>query len=206
MDDPRAKWNDRYRARPAQSYPPPPSPWLAEHVGALERAREAVAGVGVRPRALDCACGAGRNAIHLARLGFTVDALDISDVAITQLATVAAEHELAIDARVADLEAIALPANEYAAIVVIDYLQRDLYPAVAGALASGGIVIAETFTRAHIEQLGHDFDPRFVLEPGELRRSFPGLEVVAERETLVDRSGRQRAVASVVARRPVRSR
>ena len=87
-------------------------------------------------------------------------------------------------------------------VVLIDYLQRSLFESVPRALAPGGVLIAETVTRAHIEQLGRSFDHRFVLEPGELARAFPGLTVLRSREGIVDRAGRPRAVASLVAVRP----
>jgi hypothetical protein len=54
----------------------------------------------------------------------------------------------------------------------------------------------------HMEQLGHTFDPRFLLEPGELRDVFPGLDVLRFEEGVVQRSGRPRAVAALVAQRP----
>ena len=63
-------------------------------------------------------------------------------------------------------------------------------------------MIAETVTRAHIEQLGRPFDPRFVLEPGELATAFAGLRVLRYQEAVVQRGGRPRAVASIVAERP----
>ena len=83
----------------------------------------------------------------------------------------------------------------------INYLQRDLFGSLARALTSGGILIVETVTRAHVEELGKSFDPRFVLEHNELLRSFPDLHLRHYREGVVDRSGRPRAVASLLAER-----
>jgi tellurite methyltransferase len=180
----RQTWNARYRDR--GSAPGPPADWLVANRALLRGTR-----------ALDLACGTGRNALFLAQLGFTVDALDISEVAIEGLQEVSG-----VSARVADLERDALPGGGYDVIVLINYLQRDLFAAVAAALAPGGIVAAETVTRAQVEELGRSFDRRFLLEPGELRRAFPGLDVVRYHEGVVQRSGRRRAVASVVARRP----
>jgi len=54
----RETWNARYRER--GSDPGPPSDWLVEN--------QALIG---GTRALDLACGTGRNARHLAGLGFT---------------------------------------------------------------------------------------------------------------------------------------
>jgi tellurite methyltransferase len=183
----RETWNARYRERGEDDGPPtPPSDWLVEN--------QALIG---GTRALDLACGAGRNARYLAGLGFTVDALDISDVAIAALQGIDG-----VQARAADLECEPLPAGAYDVVLMINYLQRDLFAAAANALAPGGVLLAETVTRAHVEQLGRVFDPRFLLEPGELRDAFPGLRVLRFKEGVVQRSGRPRAVAALVAQRP----
>lgn len=180
----RETWNARYRERGTK--PGPPSDWLVQNRSLLTGAR-----------ALDLACGTGCNARFLAELGFTVDAVDISEVGIAALQGVAGVH-----ARVADLECEPLPAGAYDLVLMINYLQRDLLAAVADALAPGGVLIAETVTRAHVEQLGRTFDPRFLLEPGELRDAFGGLHVLRFEEGVVQRSGRPRAVAALVAQRP----
>ncbi|MDQ6606728.1 MAG: hypothetical protein M3Z06_09315, partial [Actinomycetota bacterium] len=66
---------------------------------------------------------------------------------------------------------------------------------------SGGILIVETFTRRHAEELGNRFDPRFLLDRDELLTSFPDLDVLRYQEGVVERAGRPRAVASLVARK-----
>jgi SAM-dependent methyltransferase len=182
--DPRETWNARYRER--GTAPGEPSSWLVRHAGLLRGTH-----------ALDLACGTGGNAVFLARRGFTVDALDISEVAVAALAGVPGIH-----ARVADLELETLPAARYDVVLDVNYLQRDLFAAIAAALRPGGIAVAETVTRAHVDQLGRAFDRRFLLEPGELRNAFPGLDVLRYEEGVVHRAGRSRAVASIVARRP----
>lgn len=185
MDGPaRETWNARYRERGTE--PGPPSEWLVSNAALLEGTR-----------ALDLACGTGRNSLFLAARGFTVNALDISEVAVQALRETPGVH-----AHVADLEREPLPRDAYDVIVLINYLQRDLFAPVAAALAPRGIVIAETVTRAHADELGRPFDRRFLLEPGELRRAFPGLAVRRCEEGLVQRAGRPRAVASIVAQRP----
>jgi SAM-dependent methyltransferase len=180
----RETWNARYRER--GTAPGPPSAWLVANQALLRGTR-----------ALDVACGTGRHARWLARLGFTVDALDISEVAIEALQGVAGVH-----ARAVDLEREPLPTGAYDVVVLINYLQRDLFAGAAAALAPGGVLIGETVTRAHVEQLGHSFDERFLLEPGELREAFGSLEVLRYEEAVVQRSGRSRAVAAIVAQRP----
>jgi 2-polyprenyl-3-methyl-5-hydroxy-6-metoxy-1,4-benzoquinol methylase len=153
-------------------------------------------------RALDVACGDGRNAGYLAsELGFEVDALDVSDVAIEALGVAAAARGLAVNAMAVDLEQRGFPAGPYDAIVQINYLQRNLFGPLAGALAPGGLLILETFTRSDLETLGNHVESRFLLEVGELPVAFAELEILRHREAVVEHRGRARAVAGLVARR-----
>jgi tellurite methyltransferase len=189
----RERWNRRYSERRPGPFSSPPSEWLLESRPLLPDGRGR--------RALDVACGGGRNAAWLAELGFAVDAVDISDVAIEALRAAALDRGLTVNALRIDLERDPLPVIEYDVIVQIDYLQRDLMPALVRAVAPGGVLIAETVTRAHVEELGNRFDPRFLLEPGELPASVGALEVLRYEESVVERSAKPRAIASIVARR-----
>ncbi|HEY5318206.1 MAG TPA: class I SAM-dependent methyltransferase [Solirubrobacteraceae bacterium] len=187
----REKWNRRYSEQGITAFPDRPSEWLEEN-------RELLLGPG-GGRALDVACGDGRNSVFLAELGFAVDAVDVSDVAVGALRAAAIERGLAVDARRMDLELETLPVARYEVIVQMNYLQRDLFAALARALTPGGLLIVETVARAHVEELGKSFDPRFVLGDNELLRSFPDLHVRHYREGVAERSGRPRGVASLVA-------
>ncbi|HWF35101.1 MAG TPA: class I SAM-dependent methyltransferase [Solirubrobacteraceae bacterium] len=194
----RERWNLRYAERGLTPFPDRPAPWLEEN-------RELLAGR--RGLALDVACGDGRNARYLAELGFAVDAVDVSDVAVAALRDAAAELGLDVDARRMDLEAEPLPVARYDVVVQFNYLQRDLFGALAGALTPGGILIVETVSREHVEELGNSFDPRFVLGDNELLHAFPDLRIRQYREGVIERSGRLRGVAGLVAeRRPTPGR
>jgi SAM-dependent methyltransferase len=191
--DARDRWNERY-AQPAREWlPETPSEWLVEHEALL-------AGGG---RALDVACGDGRNALYLAQLGYMVDAIDVSDVAVDAVrATVEARGlTMTIAPRVVDLEREPLPAGPYDVIVMLNFLQRDLFEPVAQALAPGGLLLFETLARSHVDELGHSFNPDYLVEPGELLRAFGALQVVDHHEGVVQRSGSPRGVAGIVARR-----
>jgi tellurite methyltransferase len=142
-------------------------------------------------RALDVACGRGRNAFFLAALGFEVVAVDVSDVAVDIVrARAASSAAAAVTAVRADLEVHPLPRPPgYDVIVVVAYLQRSLFAPLAAALAPRGLLVYETFTREHPR-----INPAHALAPGELRSAFPTLAVVDEHEA----DGR----AGLVARRP----
>jgi len=184
------RWNERY-TQDFQPFPDAPAPWLVEH-------RELLGGGG---RALDVACGDGRNALYLARHDYAVDAIDASDVAIGALRAAARARGLAISPRVVDLEREPLPEGPYDIIVTMNFLQRDLFGALQDALGAGGLLFYETLGQAHIEQLGRSFNPDYLLEDGELLRAFDRLEMVARFEGVAERAGGPRGVGAVVARR-----
>jgi tellurite methyltransferase len=188
----REKWNRRYAEPDFMPFPDTPADWLVENGDLLP-------GGG---RALDVACGDGRNTRYLAERGFAVDALDISDVAVAALQAAAAAGGLDVHARAVDLEAWRPPLDAYDAIVNLNYLQRDLFVPLAAALRPGGVLVLETFAEAHVTELGHEMQARFLLAPNELLRAFPSLRVCHYREGVAVRSGRQRGVAGIVARRP----
>lgn len=195
----REKWNRRFGGAGAARSRDVPSQWLVENA-ALLRAR-----AGSGRRALDVASGNGRNALYLAELGFNVDALDISDVAIDGLRAVANERGLPVHARVVDLEDDGLPADTYDVVVNISYLQRDLFGPLARAVGPGGLLLFETFAAAHAAELRARVNPDFVLAPNELLGAFPDLLVQRYSEGVAERSGRPTAVASLVAERPAAS-
>ncbi len=192
-EDARARWNQRYAQRGVQAFQAAPAVWLLEH-------RSLLLGAGGR-RALDVACGNGRHAGYLAALGFEVDAVDISEVAIEALRAAAAGQGLAVHPIRVDLEQSELPQARYDVIVQINYLQRSLFGALTQALKPGGLLILETFTRAVSEAPGDGLDPRFLLEPGELLSAFSDLEILDHREAVVaEHSAASRAKAGLVAR------
>jgi 2-polyprenyl-3-methyl-5-hydroxy-6-metoxy-1,4-benzoquinol methylase len=193
----RESWNGRYDVAGFEAFPARPAEWLVEH-GAL------LGELAVRerdPRALDVACGDGRNARHLAELGFRVDAVDVSDVAVDALRAAAAQSGLAVDARVVDLGRDVLPCESYDVVICMNYLQRELFGRLQDALRPGGVLIYETFARAHVEELGKPFNPAYVLDRNELLHAFAGLHVRHSREAIAECRGASHGVASLVAQR-----
>ena len=122
-----------------------------------------------RARVLDLACGHGRNARYLASRGPCVVACDRDQSALESLAEVRG-----IEGVCADLEdGSPWPFDNggFGAIVVVNYLHRPLFPAIAGALAPGGVLIYETFVSGN-ERYGKPSNPRFLLRRDELLEAF----------------------------------
>ncbi|HET8699538.1 MAG TPA: methyltransferase domain-containing protein [Gammaproteobacteria bacterium] len=186
----RDKWDERYRDG-AYERRTHPTALLAAWLPFLPRGR-----------ALDVACGAGRNALFLAASGFAVDALDISAVALERGRRAAEVRGLAIDWRLADFDDRPeqwLPSN-YDLIVWIRYVNRALLPLLIARLRPGGHLICEQHLDTTADVAGPR-NPDFRLRLGELREGARGLAVRHYHEGLVvDPDGRTVALAQLVAR------
>lgn len=152
-----------------------------------------------RGRALDLACGAGRNALYLAACGYEVDAVDIAPFALERARVKARERGLQVNWIEADLDTFE-PAHEgYDLIVVARYVNRQLMPRLTPALKPGGALLYEHHIRTEVEVDGPK-DPDFRLAPDELRQQFAELDIRYYREGLVkDPDGRTMALAQMIA-------
>jgi len=127
-------------------------------------------------RVLDLACGNGRHSRFFATRGHPVEAVDRDPAKLAALAGIPG-----ISTRCADLEAREwpYPGDQFAGIVVVNYLYRPLFPHLLAALATGGVLIYETFAAGN-ERYGRPSNPAFLLAPGELLDVVHGrLRVIA---------------------------
>ncbi|MCG7867159.1 MAG: methyltransferase domain-containing protein [Candidatus Thiodiazotropha taylori] len=153
--------------------------------------------------ALDLACGLGGNALFLAQRGFTVEAWDLSSVAIQRLAQGAGQLKLNnLHARVRDVESQPPQTEQFDVIVVSYFLERSLIPTLIQALKPGGLVFYQTFTRQAVSLEGPQ-NPAFRLADQELLQLFSQLQVRVYREEgrLGDLSLGSRDVAMLVAQK-----
>lgn len=68
--------------------------------------------------------------------------------------------------------------RQFAAVIVTNYLWRPLFPVIAQSVATGGLLIYETFSQGN-ETVGKPSRPDFILRPGELLRTFESMRIVA---------------------------
>jgi 2-polyprenyl-3-methyl-5-hydroxy-6-metoxy-1,4-benzoquinol methylase len=150
-------------------------------------------------RALDLAGGVGRNALWLAERGLDVTLADISENALVQAADHAAERGLSIDTLAIDLEEDAFPEGPWSVVVDTFYFQRDLFAAICGQLAPGGVLV---FCQPTVENLARNPRPsrRFLIEPGLAPTLVADLEVVHHWEGWTAAGSHE---VHLVARRPL---
>jgi tellurite methyltransferase len=183
-------WNARYLSQTEESCAEisSPTPLLARTAQLLPPGK-----------ALDLACGTGRNALWLAAQGWQVTAVDGAAAAIEVLCGEATRRALTVDARVADLQAgeyqIAEAAWDFIAICY--YLQHDLIERAKRGLVPGGTLLVIV----HISEPGEQ--PKATrLERGQLAAFFQDWEVLHYFEGKPNDPSHRRSVAEVVARRP----
>ena len=188
-EDERAKWDDRYATG---DYVPRtrPSPFLLDWLGRIP--------VG---RALDVATGTGRHALALAEAGFSVDAVDISAVAIDRARAEAQRRGLDVHWTVADLDTDPLPGAGYDLVTVLRYRNPDLWPRLVRALAPDGWILVEHHLRTSLADVVGPGDDRFRLAPGELLEVLGVLRVVHYTEVVepADRGEGRYVLARAVA-------
>lgn len=172
--------------------PHPPSPFV---VGWIPRIAEAI---GAPRSALDLACGRGRHSQLLAGHGFATYAVDIDLARVRAVRSGAPEREASIHAWVANLEQPALPEARFDLVLVTNYLQRDLWPALRRAVARGGYVVYETFTIAQPRHRRGPSSLDHLLRPTELRDAMLGWTILHYAED----DDRDAARARLVARGP----
>jgi SAM-dependent methyltransferase len=156
--------------------------------------------------------GEGRNAVHLARLGHRVTAVDASSVGLAKAASLARAHDVTLETTVADLAVYPIEPGAWSGIVATfahfpPPLRRRVHAGVVRGLRPGGVFILEAYTPAQIAfGTGGPKDPALCMRLAELREELAGLEFILAQECerdVVEGTGHtgRGAVVQVLARR-----
>ncbi|MEH7415566.1 methyltransferase domain-containing protein [Neobacillus drentensis] len=180
MMDHQHKWNKKHRERLEQIKDPIPNPRLMKLSEYLK------GGI-----ALDFACGLGGNSLFLSRKGYKVQAMDISDVAITFIQDQAAKYNLPINARQADLTSLNQKSwdnQSFDIIVVTYYLDRRIFSMIKKILSSDGYFFMETYYQVP-NTVKKGVSDQYKLKPKELLQEFGDWQVLYYEED--EHEGRQ---------------
>jgi SAM-dependent methyltransferase len=148
---------------------------------------------GIEPgRALDVACGEGRNAVWLAELGWQVTGIDFSDVALGKAAELARARGVKVEWVAADV-LVHEPAPGAFDLVAVLYLQlphdelaRALRRAARAVAPGGALIVLGHDTRNLTDGYGGPRDPSVLFTPADVVASLDDL--VVERAETVERT------------------
>ena len=132
-------WDERYSAK-EYAYGTTPNEFLVERVHCIPKGK-----------VLSLAEGEGRNAVFLAKQGYTVTAVDASLVGLNKARMLAEENDVAIEFIHADLADYDLGENKWDGIVSIfcplpSSLRKELYKKVIAGLKQNGVFLLEAYT------------------------------------------------------------
>ena len=147
------KWNKKYKSNPKM---PIDIIDIVKEYAPLVKGKDA----------LDIACGTGRHSKYLANMGFRVDALDISPIALKSLDGI--EN---ITTKEVDFDTYKLQKDRYDLIVCVNFLKRELFSQIYQALKDNGIFIFESFIY-HPNNTKAPSNRSFLLEKGELETTI----------------------------------
>ncbi len=121
---------------------------------------------------LDLACGSGRHTRLFLERGHRVTAVDIdlSDVGDID----GHENATLVKQDLEDGSVWPFGTQTFGAIVVTNYLHRPLLPSLVATVASGGVLLYETFGQGN-EAFGKPSNPDYLLKPGELLEAVRGI-------------------------------
>src|SRR5579862_8311325 len=163
--------------------------------------------------ALDLAGGSGRHAIWLAKRGWHVTLIDVSDVGVEQARQNAGPLASSIRFVVDDLTRFRASQTRLSGarfsqtrfdqtmfdlMIVFYYLERQIFPEILNALRPGGLLIYKTHIRSSPRDVPSDDlpqtnltqgpkNPAYLLAPGELLRLVDGMRIMHYREDLSGR-------------------
>ena len=139
--------------------------------------------------ALVPACGEGRDAVYLARLGLDVTAVDMSAAGLDKAEQLAERHGVSVTPVKADLLAWDWPTGEMDVVAAMfahmpSHVRGEFHARMAAALKPGGYVFVEGFTKAQSQyqmryKSGGPPDPDMLYAETDLPDYFGDLEQLA---------------------------
>jgi len=124
-------------------------------------------------RALDLGCGSGREAVFLAKRGWTVDVVDNQQMALDRSLLMANFHKVQLQTHHINLktQSPSFVPNGFDLICMFRFLERDLLSQIKLWLKPGGRFICETFSTEAI-RFGKPKNKALLLKSGELQSAF----------------------------------
>ena len=144
-------------------------------------------------RALDLACGEGRNAVWLAERGWQVTGVDFSDAALEKARALADARGVEGEWTVADLRSYEPELHAFG-LVIVFYLQvpeavrRPVLRQAAGGVGAGGTLLLVAHDSSNLEHgYGGPHDASVLYTAGDVVADLDGAGLEIERAEVVER-------------------
>lgn len=164
----RLKWNEKYLKLSHPTNTPHPILSMLESLSL--------------PQApiLELACGLSGNVLPLARLGYNILAVDISEIALSTLDKIIKENQLESKVTLiqADLAKYEIPKEAFALVLGLKYWDKAVFNKACQGVINGGVIAWETFNKKHL-CYHPTFRSEWCLEDNEPTNLLPsGFDVV----------------------------
>lgn len=176
----REAWDERYATKEL-IWKADPNRFLVEEVQALEPGR-----------ALDLACGEGRNAVWLASKGWHVTGVDFSHTGLAKAERLAADRGVEVTWVEADLVDWQPPPASFDLVIVmylhlVEQLRRQVVRNAVSALASGGMLLVVGHDISNLRQgTGGPQDPAVLFGPSDIVGDCSGLQIERAEQVMRD--------------------
>lgn len=148
--------------------------------------------------ALDLGCGGGRDAVFLAESGWAVTAIDNQARVLDRAENLAKSRNVKVNWQLADVRTIQSQREQlYDLVLMIRFLNRDLYPYIRDITRPGGYVLIHTFSEG-AQRFGSPKQASRIVQLHELAKEFSEFEIIIDKiEPLED----GRPMATLLARK-----
>lgn len=170
-------WDERYKSTPFY-YGKMPNDFVVSSVAHIPKGE-----------VLCLAEGEGRNSVFLARSGYQVTGVDLSEQALSHAQQLAKENKVEVHYEHADLSNYEFGKNRWAGIVSVfchlpREIRRELHRRVVEGLCVGGAFVVEAFAPAQLSLgTGGPKDPDLLISLKDLKLELEGLDFVVAEET-----------------------
>jgi SAM-dependent methyltransferase len=143
-------------------------------------------------RVLCIAEGEGRNAAYLATKGYTITAVDQSEVGLKKTKQLGNKHGFDIETIEADLRDFEIEPSSWEGIVSISahlppLIRKKIHHQVVSGLKPGGVLILEAYTEKQLQMAGVGGPPEdqkeMFMSLSDLKEELAGLDFIVARET-----------------------
>ncbi len=149
-------------------------------------------------KALDIGCGGGRDTVFLSKQGWQVTAVEQKNKVLIKAKQLASSHGQTVNWICCNVNhPNCLPDQQFDLILVIRYLNRDLFEWIKSHTTPGGFVVFQAFSEG-VQAIGSPKNSQYIIQPKEFHKTFTDFKVFIDR---IEKLSDGRPLASFIAQK-----